>query len=513
LPALLRALTARAANPDIRRARLVSTYFDTPRHDLLHQGLVLRVRRKGRRYIQTVKSDRVAGGGLARGEWEDVVAGADPDPQARESGPLLPANIAGRLAPLFRTEISRRKIDLFPVAGTHIEVAVDRGHIRVAAGEAEEPVSEIELELKSGDTIALYDMALDLLAVAPLRLESRSKAERGYRLATPDASPLQAAHAAPVELDPGLTGDETLRRIGLACLDQVLHNDAPVLAGLPDGIHQMRVAVRRLRAILSAFSRLLPRDQRRWASGELRWLADALGAARNLDVFAADTLAPAAKALRANGTPGVPERGVTGGIAALNAAAERRRQGAYATATSALRSVRYTAILLRLMRWFDACGWRDSGASSALTQPIGDIAAGVLDRRRRASKRRSRDFAGQSPPQRHRLRIALKKLRYSTEMLAGLYQPDAVSRFTKQVKRLQDDLGEANDVAVARDIVAELASPGSSGALAGATIIEWHEHRLAAHEPRLHQHLNELLAAAPFWHPPEEEVRPSQTET
>src|ERR1700726_1382241 len=102
-----------------------------------------------------------------------------------------------------------------------------------------------------------------------------------------------AAHAEPPALDPAHSGDAALQRIGLGCLDHMLRNEPAVLAGIDDGIHQMRVAVRRLRATLSAFGRLLPENQRQWASEELRWLADALGPARNLDVFETALLKPA----------------------------------------------------------------------------------------------------------------------------------------------------------------------------------------------------------------------------
>ena len=84
-----------------------------------------------------------------------------------------------------------------------------------------------------------------------------------------------------------------MQQIGLACLDHMSRNEAAVLAGIADGIHQMRVAVRRLRATLSGFGELLPNNQRHWASEELRWLADALGPARNLEVFETGLLEPA----------------------------------------------------------------------------------------------------------------------------------------------------------------------------------------------------------------------------
>src|SRR5205823_3250262 len=136
-----------------------------------------------------------------------------------------------------------------------------------------------------------------------------------------------------------LSGDDALRRIGGACLEQLLKNEAAVLAGLPEGIHQMRVAMRRLRAVLSAFGRLLPADQRRSVSEELRWLGSALGPARNLDVFAAMLLAAEDP----------------GGVAALTEAAERRRHAAYAKAAWAVRSRRFTALMLRQRRWFEGC--------------------------------------------------------------------------------------------------------------------------------------------------------------
>src|ERR1700733_12870998 len=205
LPAVRRALEAMAASPEsprrASRARLVSTYYDTPDHALARRGSSLRVRRHGRKFVQTVKSAASPGdSGLARGEWEDRVAGERPDPQAAQTGPFLSPEIVEQLRPLFRTEVSRLTIPLAPEPATRIEAAIDRGRIHNGEETAPERISEVELELKSGDSSALYDVALKLLHVAPLRLERRSKAERGYRLAAHDHSAAKAVHAEPVEL-------------------------------------------------------------------------------------------------------------------------------------------------------------------------------------------------------------------------------------------------------------------------------------------------------------------------
>src|SRR5207302_10302826 len=105
LPVLERALAARAAGSLGRPAELVSVYFDTPDHALARQGLTLRVRERDGHFVQTVKSGPAGlgnGGALARGEWEDAIGSASPDPQAAESGPVLAGDVARRLTPVVR---------------------------------------------------------------------------------------------------------------------------------------------------------------------------------------------------------------------------------------------------------------------------------------------------------------------------------------------------------------------------------------------------------------------------
>jgi triphosphatase len=300
-----------------------------------------------------------------------------------------------------------------------------------------------------------------------------------------------AVHAEPVALDPALSGDAALQRIGLACLDHVSRNEPAVLAGIDDGIHQMRVAVRRLRATLSAFGKLLPENQRRWASEELRWLADALGPARNLDVFETALLKPAGPDVDASAAA----------LEQLREAARHHRRLAHREAAEAVRSIRYAVLKGCLCRWFQSCGWHEAGGGD-LRRPVCGVAEQVLHRRWRVAKKRSRAFATQSPGERHRLRIALKKLRYTAESLATLYPSGETELFTKRLKRLQDDLGQANDVRVGREILGELAPPAARAramAEAGQRVLGWHEDRLAKSEPKLREHLHKLFETEPFW--------------
>src|SRR5947209_3540460 len=239
--------------------RLISTDYDTPDSALKQRGLTLRVRDQGGHFLQTVKKgDLAARDLLSRGEWEDRVAEGRPDPDAAQSGPRLPQGAARNLRPFFVTAVTRTIFAIEPLPGTEIEAAIDEGEIRAADKDRAEPISEVELELKDGNAAALYDLAAQLLEVAPLRIETRSKSERGYRLVEGgDAAP-PAVHAEPLVLDPEMTVEAALQKIGRSCLAQLLRNEPAVLSARPEGVHQMRVAVRRLRSAVSSLKRFAP---------------------------------------------------------------------------------------------------------------------------------------------------------------------------------------------------------------------------------------------------------------
>ena len=474
---------------------LTSTYYDTPDSALKQRGLTLRVRDQGGDFLQTVKQgDLGAGDLLSRGEWEDRVAKGRPDPDAAQSGPRLPEGAAADLRQFFVTEVTRTIFAIEPLPGTEIEAAVDEGEIRAADEDRAEPISEVELELKDGDAAALYDLAAQLVEVAPLRIETRSKSERGYRLVEGgDAAP-PAVHAEPLGLDPEMTVEAALQKIGRGCLAQLLRNEPAVLSGQPEGVHQMRVAVRRLRSAISSLKRFLPQEDVHWVTEELRWLSGTLGPARNLDVFATELVPPAR-----TGLPDEP------GWDDLAAALDRLRVAAYDQISQAILSQRYTASMLRLLRWFEGSGWRRRSASDeldAMTSPIGAITPGVLDRRRRKVRQRGKGFGSLAPRERHKLRIAVKKLRYTIELFGGLFDKDGLERFVGRLKRLQSDLGYANDVRVAHEFVTELLAqidPRSPAAHAWVAVLEAHDQMLAGRERKLRRHRRRLNDAPPFW--------------
>ncbi len=495
LPQLKRALVEMAPGSVSSQERLISTYYDTQDLALKQRGLTLRIREQAGRFIQTVKAGDLAGANiLSRGEWEDALADNRLDPEAPQSGAQLPPGVAGELRPIFVTDVMRTTVEIEPVPGTQIEAAIDEGEIRVVGGDAVEPISEIELELMSGDAAGLYDLALRLLDRAPIRIETRSKSERGYRLVEEVEAAPPVFHTEPVALDPDVTVEAALQKIGRSCLAHLLRNEAAALSAQPEGVHQMRVAVRRIRSAVSSLKEVLPAEDRHWVAEELDWLGGALGPARNLDVFASELLQAAHADLQDE--PGWDD---------LAAVLDRLRRAAYDRVGVEILSERYPATMLRLLRWFEAGGWRghaQSEATALLSCPISGIAPRVFDRRRRRVRRLGKGFDRLTPRERHKLRIATKKLRYTNELFGSLFDEDDLRKFVGRLKRLQDDLGYANDVRVAHDFVTELFAqidPRGPAARAWIGVLEWHDQVLARGERKLRKHLDRLNRATPFW--------------
>jgi triphosphatase len=494
LPLVKRKLLVLAGRTRAARTTLTSVYYDTTDYQLKRQGLTLRVRRRNHRFVQTVKADRTDSLPLIRGEWEDPIAGALPDLRAPNSGAHLPETLVEtELHPVFSTIIRRAVIPLKLDGTTEIEAAIDDGEIRIAEGEHDGSICEIELEHKLGDSAAIYEIGLRLLEAAPLRIEICSKSERGFELLDAETPRLRAVHAPPIALEPEMTVEAVLQKSGSECLTIVLRNEPAALAGTAEAVHQMRVAIRRLRAVLNTMKRMLPSEQYRWVGEELRWLAQALGPARNWDVFTDSILASVTSTLL-----DPQDRDV------LTRACEKQRCRAHQEAQTAIRSARYTTALLKLLRWFTARDWRDqpiSEQSALLMAPIAKAAPDLIARRYKQVCKAIQDFAVLDMQQRHQVRISIKKLRYTVDLLESLFSKDAVAGFVKLLKPLQDELGHANDVRVASDLTAELRGLGDSEIIdrAAGIVLGWHDRGLADHEHKLSKRLQKLRHAKPFW--------------
>jgi CHAD domain-containing protein len=159
-----------------------------------------------------------------------------------------------------------------------------------------------------------------------------------------------------------------------------------------------------------------------------------------------------------------------------------------------------------MLRWFVARGWRDQKISEhavVLLAPIVDTAPDLIERHHRKARKRSKRFEELTATQRHRLRIALKHLHYIVEFLGSLFDRDRVRTFVKCLKSLQDDLGYANDVRVAHDLVDRIGEATNQDARAinraGGIVLGWHERVLADRSPKIRKHVRRFRRLHPFW--------------
>jgi triphosphatase len=428
---------------------LKSIYYDTPTRALYRAGATLRVRQVGKQFIQTLK---ITGGNdgepLRRGEWESPVATMAPDLHL-----LLPLISVGLqealnrepLQPVFGTEVRRHMRALKLPTGT-VEVAFDQGVIK--AGDKTAPIREIELELKHGSPVALYELASRLSELGSVRPTIRSKADRGFELAF-DAPP-QVRKLSPPLVSPDMSVDQAFAAILQSALAQLLVNEPAAEDGRnPEGIHQFRVALRRLRSALTLLHSLAPSATLETLRVDARWLASNLSGARSWDVFLSETLVEVA-----SGCDGLQ------GFDAVRALAEQARAASYATVRETLATPRSGRFQLALGAWIEQRGWRHDVASdnlAALAAPVMAFANAALTKRHDKVLKRGRHFKQLPTSARHDLRLAAKKLRYTADFFLPLFdQQTSAKRYARRLSRLQDRLGRYNDAAATRQLIAQL---------------------------------------------------------
>jgi triphosphatase len=430
-PADLAAVLAAAPAGDDESRELISVYFDTPDLALQKAGVSLRVRESKGRRVQTLKR----GEGLSREEHEAPIAGEEPDPDVGPLKEFLPEG--GRLDPAFNVRVTRRQ-RTFRYQDAEIELALDQGE--VSGGTSHAPICEVELELKSGPPQALFALAQELSKAAPLYLSFDGKAMRGQALVA--GAPLEARRSGKVTLPPRATVVQAFQAVAYNALGQIAAN-ATVLRAEADAeaVHQLRVAVRRLRSALSTFKALVSDARMEAVKADLKWLATSLNDARNLDVFAAGAAA------QAKAMPSPPP-----GLDALTAGLDAVRRHAWAKAAETASSERFRALMIDTTAWMETGDWLEAAQPASAKA----FAGRALRKRLKKVLQGGRHLRRADDAARHHLRIEGKKLRYAAEAFASLYPQKPMNRFIGRVKDLQEALGDLNDLVVAGPLLASL---------------------------------------------------------
>jgi triphosphatase len=481
---------------------LDSIYFDSDDLFLRNHGLTLRVRHVGDKCIQTIKSTDRGAGFFERSEWEQTIEGDQPDLSRVKDTALdriLIDEVRKPLKPIFETRVERTAYHLNG-NGAEIVMAIDEGQI-LATGSSR-PVSEIELELKRGSPADLFKIARGIVDIVPVRLEFKSKPDRGYELVE------KTAVAAETASDPGLgAGTSTGRSfslIGRACLRHLVANVPAMLARDETALHQMRVALRRLRAAVSLFSTAVADDRVEAIKTELRWLARELGPARDLDTLLSEVIKPLRK-----------HHANEPGLASIGNMFARKRLKSYQQAHEAVQSARFRTLVLNTVEWVEAGPWstsEDATTRMRREMPIEIFAAEQLSRRCKRIKRRGARINELNAEQLHRLRIQVKKTRYAVEFFAGLYHGKKSAKQRKKIRsslmQLQNCLGKANDIVTHKALFADIIAGRARGlteeqsrhrAFAAGLIIGDQQAQLGKMLDRARKAHSRFGSAKPFW--------------
>ena len=432
-----------------KRDQEVSIYFDTDKFALRESKVMFRVRRIGRRYIQTIKAP--GNGLLDRNEWETELKDRKPDFDAVRNTalePLLTKKLRRQLRPVFETRVRRTTYPL-KVGGSQLELTLDRAEI--GTGNRSRSLCEIEIESKSGDKAELFKLARTIARATSAELAVKSKAERGYELL--DGNQSSAVKAEPIALPPDTATRDAFRLVASSCFKQVIVNKPALLAGDPEGVHQMRVGLRRLRAAISLFSDILEQSATNEIKAELKWLTEELGPAREFEVFLTRVVAPARR-----------HHGRLMGMQRLSHDLGEQRRASNERACDAVRSERFRRLLLDVATWLEIGDWLHPNTDLLRERgdmPIAISAPAQLRRRSKKIRKRGKLLTKLDPQRRHKLRIQAKKLRYAAEFFEAVFSGNKVSKLRKSflsaLEDMQDSLGDLNDIAVHENLTMDIA--------------------------------------------------------
>jgi len=309
-----------------------------------------------------------------------------------------------------------------------------------------------------------------------------------HSLARHGLGPAQPVKARPARIHPSMRPEDVFRTILSDCLAQMAANAATVRSGRSvEGLHQLRVALRRLEVALSAFCREF---QQEWLSdlrGRAKVLSSQLGPARDLDVFLTQLLdAPS-------------EGGEREAFANLHARMEEMRDRAWKQAADCVAGPDF-ALLME-----DIAALAHSRLPMAPDKRLGRVAKRLLDREETRARKRGRKAETGEEADLHRLRIALKKLRYMAEFVAPLYPKKKVRRYVRELRGLQELLGAINDTAHVRTIMARVlretdgkrVSPGERYAV--GLVAGWYRAQRPHIVKRALKRWKKFRAVKPFW--------------
>jgi triphosphatase len=301
-----------------------------------------------------------------------------------------------------------------------------------------------------------------------MKLAKRHAAAEVSRPEAPRLAPAEQDEqkARPVKLLKSDSVEDAAVCVFSAALDHFEANIPAFLAAQSaESVHQMRVALRRLRAAMGLFRGALSGEKLEMARDRARSLGSTLGDARNRDVFH-DMLSQG---------PGLALGGDDPSLRALLDALERRRTSAYRAARDAVGGKESEVFLADFRKAIASRDWEPAPGAADEGSAV-DFARDALTRLRKRVLKKSKNLAERSPEERHQARIALKKSRYAAEFFESLFDSDAAADFSATLAEMQDGLGAFNDMAMAGRLLDEIDRDGAATLRASGFVRGWFAH-------------------------------------
>jgi triphosphatase len=431
----------------------VDTYVDTPDWRVHRAGYSLRLRRNRGGSEATLKSLAAPSEGLRRRrELSEALSNGDFNELQRSEGPVGDRirALAGptSLAPLFEVRTRRRAFDVLLDGAPAGEVVLDETTIPVGDRSPPARLKRVEVEVLEPFADALSSFVRVMAEECGLHPATLSKYEAG--LLSRGLQPILPLDLGPTAIDSTLSvGDVAFGVMRKHFQVFVAKEPGTRLGEDPEELHDMRVAARRLRAAISLFRDALPIRISR-LQDEIRWVSQALGAVRDLDVQL--------EQLRAWSEGDLGEGAKA--VGPLRDLLEGERVGARAELLNALDSARYRKLLDSSARLLRQGPLTRSPQSRA---PMLAVAPGLLVKRYRAVRKAGDGIGeGATNADYHKLRIRAKRLRYALEFLAEV-APGEADPLVKRLVALQDLLGAQQDADVAIGRLHELATRDEGG--------------------------------------------------
>ena len=435
--ACLKSVATAVLQGKVIRQRLQASYFDTVDGALAMRGIVLRMRKEGRRWVQTAKGptadllERMEHNVALLSQGKGVVP--IPDLSRHRGTPVgkAIAKALGRkndalfpgLVVVYSTDI-HRSTRCVVHGGSTVEVALDQG--RVFADGRSQAICELEFELKNGTPLDVVALARQWCTGHKLWLSSITKSMKGQRLRSAAAFGAAVLADAP-KFSRQATGEEMMTAVVQSCLRQILPNASELASGSNDSnhVHQFRVGIRRLRTALRELGGLTGAIQPEWET-VLVQVFRALGRHRDHTHQALflqpQLLAAGGPVVHLNDTgDSIPDPGETA------------------------RAPDFQSVLLDLAGFVHRGTQQGAPNNGAVPGELKKTLSVRLEKLHSRALRDGKKFLALDEEQQHAVRKRLKRLRYLLEFVAPLFVARKVNGMTAALKPAQDALGLYND--------------------------------------------------------------------